>query len=220
MSNNQIFNLEKIKELTSPIEDLQTELNKINDVSSKITKNMELIEHEPYVKEFSTQIIIIQELLQNIKIKIEEISNTNLNRFLDFQNILIIKYKELFKDRLKSLSLNRELTKFIGLNLVQNKQISKIIEYVSFIPSIEISNWLEIIDSLKYNTIFLKSIKKAKNYYNTLIQLKLKEELSRIPEEVPPELIVDYENFFIENPTITFNEFFQTIEKQLTKQEL
>ncbi|MFX0007888.1 MAG: hypothetical protein ACFFAV_14360, partial [Candidatus Hermodarchaeota archaeon] len=49
---------------------------------------------------------------------------------------------------------------------------------------------------------------------------KLKEELSRIPEEVPPELIVDYENFFKENPTITFNEFFQTIEKQLTNQEL
>ncbi|MDX1797732.1 MAG: hypothetical protein R3255_03705 [Candidatus Lokiarchaeia archaeon] len=220
MSHNQIFNLEKIKELTSPFEDLQIELNQINDVSSKITKNMQLIEHESYNKEFSAQITIIQELLQNIKNKIDEISNTNLNRFLDFQNKLIIKYKELFKDKLKNLSLNRELTKSIGLNLVQEKKISKIIEYVSFVPSIEVSNWLEIIDSLKYNTIFLKSIKKAKNYYSTSIQLKLKEELSRIPKDIPPELIIDYKTFFKENPTITFNEFFQTIEKQLTKQEL
>jgi hypothetical protein len=220
MSNNEIFNLEKIKELTSPIEDLQIELNQINDTSSKITKNMQHLEQESYDKEIISQITIIKDLLESIEKKIDEISNTNLNRFLDFQNQLIIRYKELFKEKLKNLSLNREVTKIIGLNLVENRQISKIIDFVSFIPSIEISNWLQILDSLKYNTIFLKSIKKAKNYYYSLIQLRLKEEMSRIPEDVPSELIRDYENLFKENPTLTFNEFFQTIEKKLTQQEL
>ena len=45
MSINQIFNLEKIKELTNPIEDLQGELNQITDNSVKITQNIESIEN-------------------------------------------------------------------------------------------------------------------------------------------------------------------------------
>ncbi|MFW9820300.1 MAG: hypothetical protein ACFFE5_11885 [Candidatus Thorarchaeota archaeon] len=220
MRNNQIFNLEKIKELTSPIGDLQIEISQINDTSSTLTKNMLLIEQESDNKDFIDQIAIIKELLQIIEIKIDKISNINLNKFLDFQNQLITKYKELFKDKLKNLSLNRELTKEVGLNLIENKKISKIIESVSFIPSIEISDWLELLDSLKHTTIFLKSIKNAKNYYYTLIQLKLKEELSKIPEDVPPDLIKDYENFYKGNPTLTFSEFFQNIEKELTQQEL
>ncbi len=220
MSNNQIFNLEKIKEISHPIEDLQIELNQINSTSSKIAKNIQLIEYEFDDKNLLSQITTIKELLQNIKNRIDKISNINLNRFLDFQNQLIIKYKEIFKDSLKKISLNRDLTKNIGLILVEDKKISKIIEFVSHVPSIEIANWLDLLDSLKHNTIFSKSIKKTKDYYEKIIQIKLKEELKRIPEDVHPELIEEYENYFKENPNLTFNEFYQTFENQLTQEEL
>ena len=220
MSNNQIFNLEKIKELTSPIEDLQVELNQLNDTSLKITENMQFIEHEFNDKNFLSQIATLKELLQNVNNRLNKISKINLNRFLDFQDQLIKKYKEDFKNNLKKLNINKEITKKIGLNLIERKKISKIIDFMSFVPSIEIARWLELLDSLKHNTIFLKTIKKTKRYYQNLIQVKLKKELSRIPEDIDPNLIKDYEKFFKEDPTLTFNEFFQTIENQLTQQEL
>ncbi len=220
MSDNQIFNLEKIKELTNPIEDLQIELSQINDTSSKITKNMQFIEHGFTDNNILSQIAIIKELLHDVKNQLDEISNANLNKFLGFQDQLITKYKESFKEGLKKLNLNRERAKKIGLNLVEAKKISKVIEFVSFVPSIEIANWVEILDSLKHNTTFLKSIEKAKIFYQDLIQIKLKEELSRIPQDIHPNLIKEYENFFKENPSLTFNEFYHTIENQLTQQEL
>ena len=94
MSNNQIFNLEKIKELTSPIEDLQVELNQLNDTSLKITENMQFIEHEFNDKNFLSQIATLKELLQNVNNRLNKISKINLNRFLDFQDQLIKKIKQ------------------------------------------------------------------------------------------------------------------------------
>ncbi|MFX0021359.1 MAG: hypothetical protein ACFE9S_03475 [Candidatus Hermodarchaeota archaeon] len=220
MSDNQIFNLEKIKELTNPIGDLQIELNQINDKSFKIAKNMERIEQEFVDTSFLSQISNLKELLTNVKIKLDKISKINLNRFLDFQNQLITKYKDHFKERVKNLNLNRATAKKIGLNLVEEKKISKIIEFVSYVPSIEITDWLKLLDSLKHNTIFLKSIKKTHKFYENLIQIKLKEELSRIPGEVNPNLIKEYENFFIQNPTLSFDEYLKIIETKLTQYEL
>ncbi|MFX0038976.1 MAG: hypothetical protein ACFFCY_09625 [Promethearchaeota archaeon] len=220
MSNNQIFNLEKIKELTNPIEDLQAELNQLNINSLKIAENIQNIEYESNDKNLPSQIVRIKELLQDIDKKLNKVSNTNLNKFLDFQARLIKKYKDDFKDNLKKLNINTEITRKIGLDLIERKKISKIIDFVSFVPSIEIKYWIELLDSLKYNTIFLKSIKKARKYYQNLIQIKLEKELSKIPEYIDPNLIKDYEIFFKENPTLTFNEFCQTIENQLTQKEL
>ncbi len=220
MSNNQIFNLEKIKELTNPIEDLQVELNQINDNSSKITKNMQFFEQEFADHKILSQITNITEILQIVQNKLNKISKINLNRFLDFENQSIAKYKEIFKYNLKKLNVNKDITKKIGLTLVEDKKISKIIDFVSIVPSIEIGKWLELLDSLKHNTTFLKSIKKTKFYYQKLIQIKLQKELSRIPEDIDPNLLKDYKEYFKENPTLTFNEFFQTIENQLTQKEL
>ncbi|MFX1378469.1 MAG: hypothetical protein ACFFA4_05200 [Promethearchaeota archaeon] len=220
MNPYQIFNLEKIRELTRPIEDLQVELNQIHDTSSKLSKNIQYVEKDVTDKNFSSQIAIIKELLQNVNDKLDKLSKVNLNSFLDFQNQLITKYKERFKENLKKLSIDKEITKKIGLNLVEGKKISKIIDFVSFVPSIEISSWLELLDTLKHNTIFLKSIKKSKRYYQNLIEIKLKEELTRIPKDIDPNLIKNYKKVFKENPTLTFDEFFQTIESKLTQQEL
>lgn len=220
MSNIQIFNLEKVKELTNPIEDLQVELYQLNDTAQKVTKKFQKIEKELFDENFLSQLEIIKDLLKNLNDKLNKISSTNLNKFLAFQDNLIQKYKEIFKNNLKIIKIDEDLTKQIGLFLIEEKKTSKIIDFVSFFPSIEIPQWLELLDSLKYNSLFLKSINRVKIYYQNLLEIKLKNELGRIPQDIDPNLINEYKKFFKENPTIGFNAYFQTIENQLTKKEL
>ncbi|MFX0143238.1 MAG: hypothetical protein ACFE9C_04105, partial [Candidatus Hodarchaeota archaeon] len=88
MNNTQVFNLEKIKKLTDPIEDLQTELNQLNVNSLKISENIQNIEHEFNDRNILSQITRLKELLQDVDKKLNNLSNTNLNKFLDFQNQL------------------------------------------------------------------------------------------------------------------------------------
>ena len=61
-------------------------------------------------------------MLKSIDSKLNKISRTNLNKFLDFQDQLIKKYKENFKENLKKLKINEEITKKIGLYLVEEKK--------------------------------------------------------------------------------------------------
>ena len=220
MNNNQIFDLDKIKELTIPIEELQIKINQLNDSSKKVIKNIHVIENEFKDEKFLSQIEIIQELLKNINDKLNLVSKTNLNKFLDFHARLIKKYKENFKENLKKLTLNEEITKIIGLFFIEEKKISKIIDNVSFIPSIEIPQWLELLDSLNHNTIFLKSVEKIGIYFQGLLQVKLEKELKKIPKYTDPVKVRDYEEFFKKNPTLAFNDFLQTIESQFTQKEL
>ncbi|NVM34686.1 MAG: hypothetical protein HWN81_03760 [Candidatus Lokiarchaeota archaeon] len=220
MNNNQIFDLDKIKELTIPIEELQIKINQLNESSKKITKNIHVIEKEFKDEKFLSQIEIIQELLKNINDKLNLVSKTNLNKFLDFQDRLIKKYKENFKENLKKITLNEEFTKIIGLFFIEEKMISKIIDNVSFIPSIEISKWLELLDSLNHNTLFLKSVEKIGIYFQELLQLRLEKELKKIPNDTDPVIVRDYEEFFKKNPTLAFNDFLHIIESQFTQKEL
>ncbi len=220
MNNNQLFDLEKIKKLTLPIEELQIKLNELTQTSNYVIKNIQTIERDLKDKNLLFQIETVEELLKKINIKLDKISRTNLSKFLDLQDRLIRKYKEKFKDNLKSLNLNEELTKSIGLSLIEDKKISKIINFVSFIPSIEIPEWLDLLDSLKYNTIFLKSVKKIRNYYQKLLKVRLDIELKKVPEDTDPILIKEYRNYFEKTPTLTFDNFMGIIESQLTQQEI
>ena len=220
MRNNQIFDLDKIKELTFPIEDLQIKIDQLNDSSKKITKNIHIIKSELNDTKFLSQIELIQELIKNINDKLNIVSKTNLNKFLDFQDRLIKKYKDNFKENLKKLTLNEGITKIIGLFFIEEKKISKIIDNVSFIPSIEIPQWLELLDSLNHNTFFLKSVEKIGIYFQKLLQERLAKELKKIPNNTDPVLVRDYEEFFKKNPTLAFNDFLQIIESQLTQKEL
>jgi len=220
MSNNQIFNLGKVKELTNPIEELQVELNQLNDNSLKITQKIQNIEKNFPDEKFISQIASIGELLEIVNNKLNEITKTNLNKFLAFQDQLIKKYKEIFKDNLKKLYIQKGITKKIGLFLIEERKISKIIESVSFLPSIEIPQWFALLDSLKHNTLFLKSMQRVKIFYQNLLQEKLKKELSRVPEDIDPNLINGYKIFFQENPSLTFKDFLKTSENQLSQQEL
>ncbi|MFW9900263.1 MAG: hypothetical protein ACFFDY_03125, partial [Candidatus Thorarchaeota archaeon] len=220
MSTNQLFDLEKIKKLTAPIEELQIELNQLNENSKNATESIKIFEREFEDKKLLDQLENIEEILENISSKLINISKLNLNRFLELQDQLTKKYKENYKNRLKKLNLNREFTKSIGLSLIEDKKISKIIDNVSYIPSIEISQWLDLLGSLQYNTLFLKSVNNIKTYYLSLLQVKLKKEISKIPQDTDPKLIKDFENSFEEDPTLTFNEFLRKIESKLTQQEI
>jgi len=220
MSNSQLFDLEKIKKLTLPIEELQIKLNELTQTSNYVMKNIQTIEREFKDKNFLFQIETVEELLKKINIKLNKISRNNLNKFLDLQDRLIRKYKENFKDKLKTLNLNEELTKSIGLSLIEDKKISKIIDFVSFIPSIEIPEWLDLLDSLKNNTVFLKSVKKVRNYYQELLKVRLDLELRKVPKDADPILIKDYKNYFEKTPSLTFDNFMEKIESQLTQREI
>ncbi|MFX1321491.1 MAG: hypothetical protein ACFFAQ_07600 [Promethearchaeota archaeon] len=220
MIKNQIFNLEKIKELTSPIEELQSEINHLNEISKTVIQNKQFL-----IKQFSNEVILeqiegITNLLNNLNIKLIEISNNNIKKFLEFQDNLIKKYKDLFKENLRKLKINQDNTKKIGLFLIENKTISRVIDEPSFIRSVELSQWLELIDSLKQNSLFLNVINKVNSFYNDLIQKKLKIELSKIPNDTDTLLVKEYERVFMENPNLNFKEFLKETETQLTKQEL
>ncbi len=220
MSKNQLFDLERIKILTVPIEDLQVQLNQLTETSKNATGSIKVIESVFEDKPLHIQLNSIEELLENITSKLSKISRLNLNKFLELQDQLTKKYKEGFKNKLKKLNLNQEFTKSIGLFLIEDKKISKIIDYVSYIPSIEIPQWLDLLDSLKHNTLFLKSVKNIKTYYQDLLIARLNIELSRIPDGTDPKLVKAYEVLFKEDPTLTFNNFLQKIESQLTQQEI
>ncbi|MFW9998935.1 MAG: hypothetical protein ACFE9Q_11505 [Candidatus Hodarchaeota archaeon] len=220
MSNNKLFDLDKIKKLTDPIEELQVQLNQLTETSKNATENIKIFEREYVDRNFQVQIENIEDLLEEITSKLSHISKINLNKFLELKDQLIEKYKEGFKDNLKKLNVNQELTKSIGLVLIEDKKISKVIDFVSFIPSIQISQWLDLLDSLKHNTLFLKSVKRFKNYFQDLIQTRFNIELSKIPEGTDSKLIKDYESYFEKDSTLTFSDFLRKIESQLTQQDI
>ncbi len=149
-----------------------------------------------------------------------KISNENLNKFLFFQDNLIKKYKESFKTNLMKLELDQSKTKEIGIFLIENKQISKIIDESSFIGAIEVNQWLDLIDSLKLSSLFQLTIKKCEDYYNLLVEKRLKSELGKIHEDTNQNLINDFKEIYLKNPNVTFKEFLENIEKELSEKQL
>jgi len=134
MDDKQLFDLEKIKDLMSPIEELQLVLDQLIENSQKITKDLLIAEKEIENNKFNSQTKTVKGLLENVNSKLIGISKTNLNKFLDLQDLLVRKYKENYKNILKNLKINRDITKELGLFLINDKKISKIIDSVSFIP--------------------------------------------------------------------------------------
>lgn len=218
--NNQLFNLEKIKELTFPIEDLQAKINELMEFSKIIENNKRSLIQNFTNKKFLAQVEELTEILHDINVMLAKISKNNINKFLALQDKLIQKYKAIFQENLKKLKLNKDNIKNIGLFLIENKKLSKIIDKVSYIPSIGISQWLEILEVLNQNSLFLRTVKKIEIYYQDKIKDKLKAELDRIPDDTNASIITDYEKAFQEDPALTFREFLQDIDNKLTFQEL
>ncbi len=220
MNEQQIFNLEKIKEITNPIEELQGNIFELENNYQQFNERFKKFSALLYNKDFTDQIQHIAQILDDINTKMIKLSNVNINKFLVFQDSLIKKYKDTFKDNLKKLNIDHIRTKEIGIFLIDSRKISKIIDKSSYINAIEINQWLEILDSLTLNSLFQSTIKKYEKFYNFLVEKRLTIELNKIPEDIDQILIDDFKIAFLKNPSFTFKEFLQIIEKKFTEKEL
>ncbi|MCP4762367.1 MAG: hypothetical protein GY870_11350, partial [archaeon] len=213
-----IFNLEKIKEITNPIEELQGKASFLEKIYEDFMENKKSNNILSNKEENQNQIQELTEILSQIKDDLLEISKTNITKFLFFQDNLIQKYKESFKDSLKHLDLTENSTRQIGLFLIDKKKISKIIDKSSFISSLSLNQWISLLNSLKKNSLFLSSINNIKEFYDTIMKKRLTLELNDIPEHVDPSLIDEYKkSFFIEEKS--FEQYLEEIESHLSKEE-
>ena len=63
-------------------------------------------------------------------------------------------------------------------------------------------------------------MKNVESYFGNLIRSKLELQLSKIPKDTEESLIKEFEKVFIEDPNITFEDFLQLIEEDLTHKDL
>ncbi len=216
----ELFNLEKIKGLTAPIKALQGRVNQVSNLVKNIEPDQKLASsyygNNLLFKELEQLTKYVDKINDNLKI----VSNNNINKFLKLKNYLINKYKQSIKDSLKTIDLDNENLTQIGLSLIENKSISKIIERITYIPSVTIKQWLDLLDALNQNTIFLKSVDNLREHYKTILQDKLKKELAKIPRNVESFTIEDFKRQFHITPELTYDKFIQSIEHKLTEEEL
>jgi hypothetical protein len=216
----QLFNLEKIRELTSPIEDLQGKLSQLTNIVNKF-KSEKLTVTQYFDEEaFLNQIANLTAILESINKNLKKIFTGNINEFLDIKYKLTNKYKTDLKNNLSSINLNSKFTKVIGQSLIEKRNISKIITKISYIPSISIKQWLDLVDALNQNTFFLSSAKKLHKSYLKIVKTRLDKERKKIPNDTPSSVIEKFEQLFYNNHNLTYEEFLKTIESELTKKEL
>jgi hypothetical protein len=219
MKENQVFDLERIRDLTSSIDVLQARAHHLTEQSMKVETMKQTVIESFSEEKFLSQIDIISDLLITVRNKLQKIAKENIGRFLNFQEGLVSKYIEINRHKLKKLKLDEEALRKIGLYLIENRQISKLIHKISYTPSLEIFQWFEILDSLQQNSLFLTIMKKIELYREKVLKDKLKIEVSKIPKDTEASLVKEYEKAFIEDPELSFKEFLQIIEKRLTQQE-
>ena len=216
----ELFNLEKIRGLTSPIKALQGKVNQVSNLVKNLEPDQQLASsyygNDLLFKELERLTKLVDEINENLKI----ISNNNINKFLKLKNYLIDKYKQSIKDRLKTIDLDNETFTQIGLSLIENKSISKIVKRITYIPSVTVKQWLDLLDALNQSTIFLKSVDNLRKHYKIILQDKLKKELAKIPSNVESFTIEDFKRQFHITPEITYDKFIQSIEHKLTEEEL
>ena len=216
----ELFNLQKIRGLTAPIKNLQGKVNQV----SNLVKNLELEQqivssyygNDPFLKDITQLTKLVKQINENLKI----VSNHNINNFLKLKNYLIDKYKQSINERLKTNDLDNDYNIRIGLSLIENKAISKIIERITYVPSVSIKQWLDLIDALNQNTLFLKSVDNLREHYKLILQNKLKKELAKIPHDVKSSVLEDFKREFYLTPEITYDKFIQSLEHKLTEEEL
>ena len=220
MMETELFNLKKIKGLTAPIKALQGKVNQV----SNLVKNLELEQqvassyygNDSFLKDFAQLTKLVSQINENLKI----VSNHNVNKFLKLKNYLINKHKQSITERLKSNDLDDNYLEQLGLSLIENKAISKINEKITYIPSVSIKEWVNLIDALNQNTLFLKSVDNLREHYKIILQNKLKKELAKMPSNVKSSVIEDFKRQFSLTPEITYGKFIQSLEHKLSEEEL
>ncbi len=217
---NQLFNLKKIRELTSPVENLQGKVNKIANLVNLFESEKLIVSQYSNNESFLSQITDLTIILESINKNLKNIFNHNINEFLILKHELTTKYKNDLKNNLKLIDLNKNFTIIIGHSLIEKRSISKIITQISYTPSISITQWLELIDALNQNTLFLSSAEKVQKSFLKIIKKRLDYELKKIPNDTPSSIIEEFKQQFNINNEITYEKFLKTIESKLTEEEL
>ena len=183
MVENQIFNLEKIKEITSPIGELQGKLNNMEELFEFFNENKNVLTQD-FTEEKLNEIQDINNNLTDIYRELVEKTIISTQNFLIFQDHLIRKYKYSFKEDLKSSELSQsDIVYEIGLSLIKNKNISKVIEKISFVLALNSNQWISLFNSLKHNSMFLSILQKSAKFLEAE-KLKLTEKIIKEKEEI------------------------------------
>ena len=217
---NQLFNLKKIRELTSPVESLQGKINKmtnlINQFESEKLNVSQYSDNEPFLNQITDITIILESIYKNLK----NIFTNNINDFLNLKHELTNKYKNDLKNNLNFFDLNKKHTILIGHSLIEKRNISKILTQISYTSSISVTQWLELFDALNQNTIFLSSVENLQKSLLKNVKKRLDYELKKIPNDTPSSIIEEFERQFNINYELTYEKFLKAIESKLTEEEL
>ncbi|MFW9948761.1 MAG: hypothetical protein ACFFKA_01380 [Candidatus Thorarchaeota archaeon] len=213
MSDTSLFDLEKIKKLMEPIELLEEKLNSLKQLESNLANFdkkyiMNISDNELLFEKVNS----IMKMIESINQTFEIIFKENLNIFIYLQDNLFEKYKAKLKDLIIKSEIDPLLLKKIGLYLIEGKKGYKFLNKISIVKSIEINEWIELLDVLKENSIFHIIIEKLRIYYNEFINLQLDKELKNLPLNVNNNLIEKFKAAFLENPDLKFTEFIKSID--------
>ncbi|MFX0047466.1 MAG: hypothetical protein ACFE8G_04775, partial [Candidatus Hermodarchaeota archaeon] len=104
--DNQLFDLKKIGELTSPIEDLQGNINQIANIVNQFETEKLKVSQYSDNESFLNQITDLTKVLDSINKNLKKIFTKNLNEFLNLKHKLIHKYKTDLKKKLKNGDIN------------------------------------------------------------------------------------------------------------------
>jgi len=225
MSEVTLFDLDKIKDLMAPIEIIQENINKLNVLESNLNESKNLMEISLKNQEVSKKINELISVIKEIIKSFEFIFHSNINIFLNLHDNLIEKYKARIKTTIDTAKINSRNLKKIGLYLIDKKKISKIPQKINSVNSIGINEWIELVDVMKENSIFQKTIIRFIPYYEEILNQRLNNELQTMPPNVDNNLILKFKERFLENPDITFKEFLREFEdgeqrSDLIKKEL
>lgn len=166
MTKYDLFNLEKIQELTRPIEEFGGNIVNLGITHENFHKN-----RDRALRKIRDQLFI--EKIEQISLEFDafyehlsEESTNFVSKFLFFQEKLTNEQLIFFKQKLKDSNLR--LNEF-GLHLIEIKKIRRIHDntLVPFAPCSGL--WLELLNSLKRNSLYISHLKNANNI------LKIKE---------------------------------------------
>ncbi len=220
MSEVTLFDLDKIKDLMAPIEIIQEKINKLRVLESNLNDSKNLMEISLKNQEVSKKINELISVIKEIIKSFEYIFHSNINIFLNLHDNLIEKYKARIKTTIDTAKINNRTLKKIGLYLIDKKKISKIPQKITSVNSIGINEWIELVDVVKENSIFQKTIMRFIPYYEELLNQRLNNELQTMLPNVDNNLILKFKERFLENPDITFKEFLREFEDEEQRSDL
>jgi hypothetical protein len=220
MIKYEILNLEEIKDIISSFNDLQSAFNLLHSISDEFRTYNIQIDDSIISKENLLDLKTISSSIQSLIHDLFPVTNHNIHIFNEFQNELLSKFKRSYKARLKDLGLNKKNLQHLGNSLIKSKKISKIVSNISYIYSLKLTQWLELIDSLKQNSIFNNIVQKLNTFYQELIEDKLSKQLSTIQGKFDESIINDYKEAFYKQPNLTFSEYQHLHKTSLSKDEL